>query len=278
MTDEKHEHRWRMHGTVDDQGEPVQVAAWDGCHSFGFGYACDCGALMTTSEDRIVSRLWDETPPGGCARCEELRRGARIRRVTTVTAVDGTRQLHDIAFEQSVVHAAGVAGGAVRRARAGEDGRIEAIEHAELEGFLADGWDVPGPPPEPQREGIARAVADGLSWVVTDGDGEVIASLRATIVGTTAHIDRVAVVPAWSRRRLGRGLIDMLGCQVEDEGVRTLTTFALSFVPWHVFYLRDIGFRRLEAGEMTPELREVLRRARPRSRPMTRSTAGRSVA
>jgi N-acetylglutamate synthase-like GNAT family acetyltransferase len=246
MTDDEHQHRWRMHGTVDDQGEPVQFAAWDGCHSFGFGYACDCGALMTTSEDRIVSRLWDETPPDGCSRCEELRRGARIHRVTTVTEVDGTRQVHDIAFEQSVVHAAGVAGGAVRRARAGE--------------------------------AIARAVADGLSWVVADGDGEVIASLRATIVGTTAHIDRVAVVPAWSRRRLGRGLIDMLGCQVEDDGVRTLTTFALRFVPWHWFYLRDIGFRPLEAGEMTPELREVLRRARQRSRPMTRSTAGRSVA
>jgi hypothetical protein len=60
--------------------------------------------------------------------------------------------------------------------------------------------------------------------------------------------------------------------------VRTLTTFALRFVPWHWFYLRDIGFRPLEAGEMTPELREVLRRARQRSRRMTRSTAGRSVA
>ena len=220
MTNDEHEHRWRMAPAVDEDAEVPGAAAWDSCHAFGFGYACDCGATMTSSEDRITSQLWDEQPPGGCSRCDELRVGARIHRVFSVIDADGTRHRSEVAFEQSTVHASDVAGGPARRARPDDADRIAAVERSD------------GDPAARSGDAIARAIADRLAWVIADGEDEPVASLRARMVDGATHIDRVAVLPAWARRRLGQGLIDMLRHQmVERDGVRMLTVTAQSCVP-----------------------------------------------
>lgn len=61
------------------------VAHMDGCHWFGWRYACDCGATKETSQERDVSydpwsAVWmdneDRDPP--CRRCDELMAGAEL--------------------------------------------------------------------------------------------------------------------------------------------------------------------------------------------------------
>jgi hypothetical protein len=77
-----HQHQWQT------------VAHLDGCHSYEWVYACECGASRETYNERSVeedgwSAVWmmDDDGKPMCGRCEELLNGAEPKSRDDIRAV-----------------------------------------------------------------------------------------------------------------------------------------------------------------------------------------------
>lgn len=81
---EPHVHQWRrqMH--------------MDGCHHYSTTYSCECGASAMTRDERDptydpYSLIWMDDEGGEpCARCDEIRAGAKVSHTVRIVAADGT--------------------------------------------------------------------------------------------------------------------------------------------------------------------------------------------
>jgi len=73
-----------------------------------------------------------------------------------------------------------------------------------------------------------------------------------------AHIEQVSVRPAFSRRGIGRRLVDRVDHWARERGLDGLTLTTFSDVPWNRPYYERLGFRVLNGGEVTAGLRRIV--------------------
>ncbi len=104
------------------------------------------------------------------------------------------------------------------------------------------------------REGLQ---ADRL-WVAADGDDRPVGFARAGVVGENAHLDELDVRPAHGQRGLGTALVETVCDWAKDSGYRAVTLATLRHIPWNAPWYQRLGFRVLEAHELTAALSDLL--------------------
>jgi len=103
------------------------------------------------------------------------------------------------------------------------------------------------PEPEPETEPIPIADAGALAaaYVVVD------------IVDGQAHIEQISVDPAFSRRGIGKQLIEHACEWAAGRGCSAVTLTTFELVPWNAPYYARCGFRILQPKEVGPELAQL---------------------
>lgn len=147
----------------------------------------------------------------------------------------------------------------VRPTRGTDIGRLEAVERSAATLFralpdlawIADDH-VAGP------DTHRTAVAQGLSWVAVDAEGQPIGFLIAAEADADLHILELSVAAEHQGRGGGRAL---MAAARQEAGVRakqalTLTTF--STVPWNTPFYARLGYAALTFAETPAYLRETL--------------------
>ena len=109
------------------------------------------------------------------------------------------------------------------------------------------------PPPVEVLRGHLGA---GTIWVAVV-DGHPVAYATASEVDGEGHLDQVSVDPDYSRRGIGRGLIEHVCGWAAAQGFPAVTLTTYRDVPWNgPLYLR-YGFEPLSHEELSPELRGI---------------------
>ena len=136
----------------------------------------------------------------------------------------------------------------IQQASSAHAREIAALLHAafhEFEGlYTAEGYRATTPSPDE----ITRRLADGPTWIATDG---------STIVGTVAAIDRggevyirsMAVLPAARGRRVATELLAVVHAYAATVGARRLTLNTTPFLSAAIRLYERTGFRR-QAGAL----------------------------
>ena len=80
------------------------------------------------------------------------------------------------------------------------------------------------PEPLPAKlEVLEHFRRDGRAWVSTSPNDRPVAYLIADMVDDCAHIEQVSVDPVFSRRGIGRSLIDHAAVWAAGRGLRVVT-------------------------------------------------------
>ncbi|CAL9579093.1 GNAT family N-acetyltransferase [Streptomyces sp. enrichment culture] len=144
----------------------------------------------------------------------------------------------------------------IRTARPEDLPLLQDVERAAGEPFRALGMDAiadDDPPPLDVLEGY-RAASRAR---VADLGGRPVAYLVWDEVDGAAHVEQVSVHPDAARRGVGRALIEDLAADAAARGVPALTLTTFTDVPWNAPYYARLGFRVLEAAELTGGLRAI---------------------
>jgi GNAT superfamily N-acetyltransferase len=145
----------------------------------------------------------------------------------------------------------------IRPSRPQELARLAAIEIASATLFAEIGMisDAFASPPD---------LGDGVVaiWVATDNADLAIAYLALREVAGNAHLAQVSVDPAYSRRGIGRALVEHAVVWARRHGFPAMTLTTYAEVPWNAPYYERCGFRRVPEAELTPSLRAIRRRER----------------
>jgi len=101
----------------------------------------------------------------------------------------------------------------------------------------------------------------GRVWVLV-ADERPIGFAVADVVGGTAHLEELDVLPAFGRQGLGRRLVDQVCAWAEARGYPAVTLSTFRDVPWNAPLYARMGFRVLEPHEIGPALHQVRQRER----------------
>jgi GNAT superfamily N-acetyltransferase len=138
---------------------------------------------------------------------------------------------------------AGAACWAVRPAQRGELALLPAIERSADVRFADLGFDlVPG---------AAAVAALRASLAVRVAGRPPVGFAQVVELDGLAHLEELAVVPAFGRRGLGRALLEDACRWSRDAGYRAMTLVTFRDVPWNAPFYRRAGFRlvrRLSPG------------------------------
>lgn len=149
--------------------------------------------------------------------------------------------------------------------------RIRVVRHAELpllqdiERAAGECFREVGMPEIADDEPLPLAVLAGYrqagrAWVATDATDTAVGYLLADVVDGNLHIEQVSVHPSWSRRGVGRGLIDHLADHARRTAISALTLTTFADVPWNGPYYERCGFVAIADGELTAGLRLIRQR------------------
>ncbi|MER5928909.1 GNAT family N-acetyltransferase [Streptomyces sp. NPDC002054] len=152
----------------------------------------------------------------------------------------------------------------IRAVRGDELAVLQDIERAAGRCFRDIGMpEIADDEPLPLEE-LARYRRAGLAWVATDAEAEAdaeadvpVAYLIADRVDGNLHVEQVSVHPDRARRGIGRSLLDHLAARAGTERVPALTLTTFTAVPWNAPYYARLGFRPLDDGTLTPDLRRI---------------------
>jgi predicted N-acetyltransferase YhbS len=145
----------------------------------------------------------------------------------------------------------------IRAARREELGLLPELERAATQRFyeLPEMRDVPEDVTD--LEDFEKAHEAGLVWVAVTGE-EVIGFAFAAPVDRRLHLEELAVLQAYGRRGIGRRLVDAVIDDARERGFGGVSLTTFRGVPWNEPYYARLGFRALEPGEHTPELRVAI--------------------
>jgi GNAT superfamily N-acetyltransferase len=96
-------------------------------------------------------------------------------------------------------------------------------------------------------------VAAGRAWVA-EVDGVVCGYALVDVLDAQAHLEQVTVPPGYSRRGIGRVIIDRVAEWAGGQGYTTMTLLTFRDVAWNGPYYRRLGFVDVPDGDMGPEL------------------------
>lgn len=142
----------------------------------------------------------------------------------------------------------------IRDVRSDDLLRLPAIEQAAGALFRQIGMpEIADDPPLAPAE-LARYQQAGSAWVAVDEADHPVAYLIAEPVDGNLHIEQVSVDPAYSRRGLGRGLIERAAQHARGGQLPALTLTTFRDVAWNAPYYARCGFRVLTDDELTAGL------------------------
>jgi GNAT superfamily N-acetyltransferase len=144
----------------------------------------------------------------------------------------------------------------IRLGRAEDLASLQRIERLAGAPFRCLGMDAIADDPPLSVEHLARYQRAGRVWVAQHGSA-LVAYLILDVVADAAHIEQVSVDPRYSRRGIGRQLIDTAAGWARVHGLRSLTLTTFERVPWNAPYYRRLGFAVVHEDEQTRELRAI---------------------
>ena len=142
---------------------------------------------------------------------------------------------------------------AVRRAQPADIESMQQIEIAAGSLFAEIGMHDVAEDGAHETELLAEYIADGRAWVAEE-DGAVGGYALIDILDAQAHLEQVTVHPQYSRRGIGRVIIDHVAEWARGQGYTAMTLLTLRDVAWNGPYYRRLGFVDLPDAEMGPEL------------------------
>ncbi|MEM1179002.1 MAG: GNAT family N-acetyltransferase [Acidobacteriota bacterium] len=152
----------------------------------------------------------------------------------------------------------GPAAYAVRPARPSEVDRLPEIERRAARRFTEIGLDFLADGAVTDPAVFRRACGRGL-WVAVRGV-EVVGFALSRPLGDDVHLQEMDVVPEHGRRGLGRRLVEAVCAGARDAGARRVTLTTFRDVPWNGPFYARLGFREIDPGQHSAELRELIAR------------------
>lgn len=145
----------------------------------------------------------------------------------------------------------------IRPAHTGDGPLLQQIEREAGEQFRDIGMPEIADDDPPSVERLADYAASGRSWVAIDDEGLAVGYVLCRRVGEDAHVEQVSVRPRCQGQGIGHALMDQVRAWAISNGCPgiTLTTFA--DVPWNAPWYERLGYRALDDGELSDELRAL---------------------
>jgi GNAT superfamily N-acetyltransferase len=145
----------------------------------------------------------------------------------------------------------------IRPGRREDLAAIIAIEVSAGQLFADIGMVSPALAGPPDSEEKLRQIEENRLWVTVDDDDQPLAHLALDALDGRSHLEQVSVAPAYSRRGVGRDLIEyaVALARGRDFDAMTLTTY--SDVPWNGPYYERLGWRPMADAELTAGLRVI---------------------
>jgi GNAT superfamily N-acetyltransferase len=104
---------------------------------------------------------------------------------------------------------------------------------------------------------MEAAQDNGLVWVTVDTDDTPIAFALCWLRPDTLHLREVDVHPDYSRRGLGRQLIEFLIEEARSRGLEQITLTTFSEVPWNAPLYKKYGFVELAEADWPEWMRQI---------------------
>ncbi|MEV4276328.1 GNAT family N-acetyltransferase [Actinoplanes xinjiangensis] len=98
---------------------------------------------------------------------------------------------------------------------------------------------------------------DADEWNGSSSAGAPVGYLIADLLDGNVHVEQVSVHPRFSRRGVGRLLIDRAAAYAAGIGAPALTLTTFAEVVWNAPYYRRCGFEVMDAAAIMPGLRAV---------------------
>ena len=151
-------------------------------------------------------------------------------------------------------------GYAIRSAGAGELAALREIERAAGEVFRQVGLTIVAES-EPMPLALLRdRSAQGRVWVAVDSGDAPVGFAVAGMIDRAAHLEEVSVHPAHGRRGLGARLVLRVCRWAQEASLPAVTLSTFRDLAWNAPFYARLGFRPLGEEELSPGLREALRR------------------
>lgn len=142
---------------------------------------------------------------------------------------------------------------AIRPGRPEDASRLQHIELATHDQFVAIGYDQVAVSPPDSIESLVEYAQSGRSWVAVVDD-EVMGYILVGVLDNAAHIFHVCVHPAYQGHGLGKALIEQVKGWARSTGRPAVTLATFYEVPWNGPLYEHLGFRVLDESELGPEM------------------------
>jgi ribosomal protein S18 acetylase RimI-like enzyme len=143
----------------------------------------------------------------------------------------------------------------VRAARPDDLALIADIERAAGALFVDAGMpEIAQHPPTPLDD--LRAHADDHTLLITTDHGVVVGFATVILLAEHAHLDQMAVHPAYGRRGHGTRLLEAACALARERGSTYVTLTTFERIPWNAPYYAQRGFCVLTEDELTQDLHE----------------------
>jgi GNAT superfamily N-acetyltransferase len=106
----------------------------------------------------------------------------------------------------------------------------------------------------PAAERLVAYAEAGRCWVAVADDGTTTGYAVVEIVDGCAHVEQLSVLPDHQGQGLGRRLLEAVEAWAQRDGLAALTLTTFAEVPWNRPLYEHLGFRTLDAAELTPGL------------------------
>ena len=146
----------------------------------------------------------------------------------------------------------------IRIARADEVALLAALEAAAGELFDATEFGASLPDGTCPTAVLEAAQRDGMLWVAEAPDGAVVGFACARWLGGEPHLEELDVHPDHGRRGLGARLVRALLEWARSRGASGVTLSTFRDVPWNAPFYASLGFRALDAAELSEPMRELV--------------------
>jgi GNAT superfamily N-acetyltransferase len=111
--------------------------------------------------------------------------------------------------------------------------------------FLADGEPLP-------IEFIQQRFQAGQVWVAVDLDDIVIGFAITREVDRTLYLQEIDIAPEHGQQGIGKALVETVQTWGKDSGYAVMSLSTFRDLPWNAPFYAKLGFRILDAAELTP--------------------------